>query len=675
MDRAVISDSLSSLINGRKVQSAVFTSYNFEPHFFEVDIIPYLLKDSIPYSNDDRVKKYQVMEALRDSDIEIEVFFDQPVFESADQSPAMEYLYHGVNLLPYAFHAKNSYLLVEDKVTRVQELLMAAGSNNLTRAGWWENIETQHWEVINLDKAGESFINQLRSDLSWLKQQRKFSTPNSAIEKIESFLQKCQLEKYDSYTTYYDVNQNNFFEFIQNNIPSLLEKQDCHLEIISPFFVNDPESLFHEQFFEMGVQDIVMILPLDQDKNALCDLNYYETIRKSERVSWGEWSDKNAAALGVDKKEDQFRKLHAKVFHFYNDHESCVFTGSVNFTRNAIYHNVETGFLIRQPAITPLLQPISSEVDVKCIENLNENELEISEDSQIYFDIHLGYDWKEKKLKGKVLKRSSLEINVLNQEGDSIIKQWGIGEDEATYQSTHREIKLLEALLKQTGFINIVVNDMGSENKPKEQRVLVLQTGWSHKPYELPDLTPGEILLIYAGMSEERRQILLMNARIKSFLRQNLGGELNSSDDDLQHAEFFCEYAEIFHAFRKFKDRLKAMSDNDKTTMLDYYLSGTGVDSLPALITKATDPELKSYDATVSYLLLLSVYEILSFDLYKSRINVKAKKEEVEKILRKMESSEELKLEQGTDRKKFFVWFREQFLKSYSNGHQVEQES
>ena len=155
MDKSVISDQFSEAIDGRRVQAAVFTSYNFEPHFFEIDVIPYLLKDTIPYSNDERVKKYQVMEALRDSELEIEVFFDQPVFESADQSPAMEYLFHGINLLPFAFHAKNNYLLVKDKETEKQNLLIAAGSNNLTRAGWWENIETQHWVIIDPDKTNE----------------------------------------------------------------------------------------------------------------------------------------------------------------------------------------------------------------------------------------------------------------------------------------------------------------------------------------------------------------------------------------------------------------------------------------------------------------------------------------------------------------------------------------
>ena len=238
MDKSVISDQLSEKIDGRKVQAAIFTSYNFEPHFFEIDVIPYLLKDTIPYSNDERVKKYQVMEALRDSELEIEVFFDQPVFESADQSPAMEYLFHGINLLPFAFHAKNSYLLVKDEESGKQDLLMAAGSNNLTRAGWWENIETQHWEEIDPDDSDRVFIEQLKGDLEWLKAHRNLKATDAAIEKITAFFDGCRLSESATSVFYFGIEQKNFFTFIEKSLSSLSKYSDWNLEIISPFFAS-----------------------------------------------------------------------------------------------------------------------------------------------------------------------------------------------------------------------------------------------------------------------------------------------------------------------------------------------------------------------------------------------------------------------------------------------------
>jgi len=390
MDKHVISEHLSELVSGCHVEAAVFTTYNFEPHFFEVDVIPYLLNKTIPFSNDDRVKKYQVMEALRCSDIEIEVFYDRPMFENSDQAPSMEYLFHGVNLLPFAFHAKNIYLLVRNKETEKKSLIFGVGSNNLTKAGWWENIEVQHWEVIHQDSANEQLASQLLEDMSWLIEQRNLLTNDVALEKLQKFLSNCKVTQDRYPISYFQINNKNFITFLRKSLDSNFKEKHWHLEIISPYFVNDPESLLHEQFFNLGVQDIVMLLPIDQDNNALCELQYYETIRNSENTTWGQWTKKYAKALGVDKKQEQYRNLHAKIFHFYNDEESYIFIGSVNFTRNAFYSNVESGFLIRQKKIEPLLDLIPEDVDISCSSQIYEDEINSTDKQRSYYDIYLG---------------------------------------------------------------------------------------------------------------------------------------------------------------------------------------------------------------------------------------------------------------------------------------------
>jgi len=80
MDKYVISEQLSSQINNRKVLAGVFTTFTFETDFFELDVIPILLGSGIPFSSDDRLKTFQVREALRESGIELDVFYDLPVF-------------------------------------------------------------------------------------------------------------------------------------------------------------------------------------------------------------------------------------------------------------------------------------------------------------------------------------------------------------------------------------------------------------------------------------------------------------------------------------------------------------------------------------------------------------------------------------------------------------------
>ena len=40
--QAVLADRLSDLINGRRVHAAVFTTFSFDPEFFELHILPTL---------------------------------------------------------------------------------------------------------------------------------------------------------------------------------------------------------------------------------------------------------------------------------------------------------------------------------------------------------------------------------------------------------------------------------------------------------------------------------------------------------------------------------------------------------------------------------------------------------------------------------------------------------
>ena len=151
MHKYVISDQLSHLLDNQRVISSVFTTYNFEPDFFELDVIPLLLGRQIPFSSDERVKTFQVREVLRESMLELEVFYDLPTFrQSAERSPEIEYYCHGVNRGNNAFHAKSIYILVMDKTSKKKRLLVAAGSNNLSRAGWWENIEVQPLSLIHI---------------------------------------------------------------------------------------------------------------------------------------------------------------------------------------------------------------------------------------------------------------------------------------------------------------------------------------------------------------------------------------------------------------------------------------------------------------------------------------------------------------------------------------------
>jgi hypothetical protein len=663
MDKYVISDQLIRKIDSRKVLAGVFSTYTFEPDFFELDVIPILLPGGTAYSADDRVKSFQVREVLRDAGLELEVFYDLPMFRtSAETSPSMEYLCHGVKYNNGVFHAKNIYLLVEHTETQELSLLLASGSNNLTRAGWWENIEVQHWLEVKNGRYPPAFIRQLLNEIEFLRQNRGQAVQSSALEKIHAYLSACDGSEQDEDIYYFGIaSGNNFFDFVENAGKTILTgRKQWTLEIISPFFAENTQNNLHRFFLDrLDVKNIVMLLPTDQEGSALCEHDYYQYIHKSEHIEWGEWHPKLAARLGLSG--DSFRNVHAKVYHFYNTNEARVFIGSVNFSHKAIHDNIESGFLIKLDYVEPLLEPLTGNDHIERFKDKLENEpLTQDEESDAELpELHLQYDWITKTIKGRTAPNKRFFINLINSEGKIIINSWLLSENE----TSKCDVKGLEDLLLQGSLVLVSGQNADTEQLFPEHKTLLLQTGWSHKPLDLPDLTTEQILAIYAGMNPERRMMMLLNAKIQALVKKNSGGEITVEQDDTLNEQFFCEFAEIFHAFRTLKERLNTALEKGEVRQLDYYLTGKGVDSLPSLIKQKDNVSGVTY-----YLLLLLAKELYEDQRFQNRPGISEQLNNVETNLRAVKASDAIVLERSSekDRQRFFNWYETQFFMQYA---------
>ena len=325
-------------IGSRKVTHALFTTYNFEPDFFETEIIPLLFGEERYYSNHPTIKRFQVKQELDKSKINIELFYDKNIFNS-DETPQMEYIHQSVNHLNGAFHPKIIYILMENS------LLLYSGSHNLTKAGWWDNIETGNYILID-KKHGVNQITyeNIKKSLKYLKQHQSFkSIENSTIVAIEEFLK----------TDVKIVNNTNISFYFQSNktdnCKKLFEQQLSskltHLEIISPFFPDNDRSDLHVKVFPKDYY-INIFLPKNQQDKAMCKEDYYEFC-KSDNLVWSKFTPEIEKALDIQKDSDgnrpAYRKLHAKVFHFYNKQVSYFLTGSFNLA------SPKTGTLICLP--------------------------------------------------------------------------------------------------------------------------------------------------------------------------------------------------------------------------------------------------------------------------------------------------------------------------------------
>ena len=135
-------------------------------------------------------------------------------------------------------------------------------------------------------------------------------------------------------------------------------------------------------------------------------------------------------------------------------------------------------------------------------------------------------------------------------------------------------------------------------------------------------------------------------------------------DDDADHGEaFLSEFAELFHAFRQLEALLTTALENKNDQQVDYYLTGTGVDSLPSLTRGAltggkTNP-------TFAYLVLLCTRSLLRSRHFAGRSRVAGKIAEIEASLTDLRAR--LQFDDATPerRARFFKWYEAQFVKRY----------
>lgn len=628
------------------------------------------------YSTDDRVKRFMVRENLREAGLPIDVFYDLPMFRmSGDCSPEMEYLCNGVNLGNRAFHGKVSMILLKDSETEEESLLLGAGSNNLTRAGWWDNIECQHWEEVRSRAVPRRLVNILQEEIDLLNGYWAISAGDkeAAIDRIGEFVSSCKGGNSAAPVYYYGLsfpeNRRSFTDFLRLKPSPLANYSNWSLEIISPFFADDDKNVEHQTFFDMGIDEIKLFLPFDSEGNALCQENYYEHIQKEDGIQWARWRSDVARALGLTG--EHFRRLHAKVYHFYNKRQSWVFVGSVNFTYKAIHENIEAGFLALLGKAGPLLEPIPDEIVVEEFAKLDEAVPGEGGDDELDAslpELHLCYDWVSKRLTGRTSRRHSYEIEILGAEGEPVIDPWELHYKEDEYEG---ETQRLENVLRNGSLVKVKGRDLNLRKKTAfpSHPVLLQQIGWSHKPLDLPNLTAAQILAIYAGMAPERRQLMLVDAKIRALVLGAQGGELTTHADDQIIDQFFCEYAEIFNAFLKLRKLLEQTLDDEQYNQVDYYLTGTGVDSLTSLIRRALgDEEDSSLNAVTCYLLLLSALEIYRTEHFVGRPNVKGETKKLYREIESIKKGDRLKLENNSqeNRKRFFKWFEEEFFRVYT---------
>lgn len=584
---AVLSQHFSDRMEGRRLVAALFTTYQFDPGFFEQEVLPVFF--DVAMGHVPAVRLLQLEDVLRSLTGEIAVYYDANGLVISDAGSSRLAIQRvPIHHKTGVFHPKNVLLLVEslepDKSGKHQRmLLVAAMSANLTRSGWWENVEVCHVEEI-----AEGEKTRLHDDLaSFLKQLQRNAGASTIAEhkvllKIQDFLKTTkQLQQKSS-----EGQLHPHFYYKQKPLSVFLQEiagKELHgmsLEVISPFFDdNDDCKPLTDIITQCKPKEVRIFLPRNERGEVQCNKNIFESISALENVKWGRLPRE---LLRLGKSEDAGeRYVHAKVYRFFSKKpkREVFLVGSVNLTTAAHQNggNIETGYLIdRMPDKVPGFWLVADESKPAAFKVAKEDD---PSKSAGITHLILKYHWDTEKAEvfwnhQKVSPKLKLESRgiTFGEIGPLPVKQWeSIGE---------KMTAKIASILSETSFV--FVHAEGAN----PAIILIQEEGMHQKPSLLMQMSAADILRYWALLTPDQRAAFIDTQAGKFGLT---GTGLNPFPHQPlpdMHNTLFDRFAGYFHAFacleRTVREALTPPTNNEKEAV--YRLFGKKYDSLGNLL-------------------------------------------------------------------------------------------
>lgn len=609
--RAILSDQLEKCIRGRRVIAAVFLTFEFDPGFFEQEIVPVLLNLSVSHAK--AIRLVQLEDALRPCAGNIAVFFDADRLVKGSAGSA----HLDVRRIPVrhgtgVFHPKNILLLVEDSAGddtghRAQALLIGAMSANLTRSGWWENVEACHFEEIQ-ESGATRLTDALLKLLRLLRQRTSATGPHPPLETIVNFLQedtenRKQRTSNRTLFTHFYAGTDSFPDFLEQCAGASL--QGLYLEIISPYLGDAPASApLLELIARFQPKEVRLLLPRNRDGSAACSAELHRSVAGLDRVSWGKLP--GAVISGGANKDTPARFIHAKVYRFFSQkpkREFC-FVGSVNLTEpaHAKKGNWETGMLVEVDC--PRAPDFWLETDGSTPKDFHPNDDTDPAKSggtplvvQYHWDSGIAKCFWDLENNSPSL-RIEMRGVILCQLGPISARTW--------IQLDSTVAAQLAAQLKETSFVEVFGYGEGSG------LLLVQEEGMAHKPSLLLNLSAADILRYWSLLTNDQRAAFLEAKSFDLDLSQDGSELLARTKINWGNQTFFDRFAGVFHAFSCLENavREKLTIKPPRATEADYRLFGKKYDSLGTLLDRViSDPALT--DDIERYIILLCAQQLM----------------------------------------------------------------
>ena len=671
----VLSQSLENAIGEKRVRTAVFVSFQFDPGFFEHSILPLLFPRG--FSENEAVRRAQLDEAMRDLD-HLAVYYDRSGLITETGPARLDYRRIGVSTRGGVLHAKHVFLLLEELDDPLeQRLVMLTTSANLTRGGWWENVEVGHvYEIIagSKDLVREDLLGPggLFSRLEGLdhttatgEQRQGRDAVHAGLDELRRFL-KTQTQPRKHHQTQGGVLHTRLWHG-ESTLPEFLHshvRTGCRLEVLSPFVDDQDDTPTLKALIEQLKPTATrVLLPRDESGRAQCREPFYEAVKALPNVRWGQLPGKYTA-FGKGKSETRQRFVHAKVYRIFSpdDRIEMMLVGSPNLTsaahRGARRGNLESAVLLDlEPTTRPdwWMERLDDTLPIEFRPGAPEDQppaavLPVT----LRFDWRVGtlsYFWESRPGGNPKSFRVASAGSPVAEVTDPVFEQWkALGAD-----PDH-----LRSLLRAGSFLDVSADGM------PPQRVLVQETGMEDRPSLLRELSPEQILEFWSMLTTEQQDAFL-EWEITRLVLPTGEGEDTSSRDPADVTSMFDRFAGIFHAFSCLEERLDESLDRGDVSgerRAIYRLFGKRHDSLGSLINKLLEDTAS--DRVNRYVSLLCARQVAQWvrDAYPKFAS--AHVGELEELDARLAKVQELRetfdfgSKDETDR--FFAWFEEMFF-------------
>jgi len=629
----VLTEALLEELGDAEVRAALFLTYQLEPPFFEDHILAPLL--GVEQRGNPRVRRVMLEERLREMP-EVLVLYDRDGL--VPEGP----LRQSVRAIPVDWskgvqHAKHVLLLIDGA------LIVLTASANLTRTGWWENVEVADIERVAGDSSLRDDLLRLLDRMVELGAEEGSPTIVAMRKFLDGVRQVPGLPRLW-------LGEQPLAEFLSDALPNPLSR----LEVLAPFTEGhaSPVARLHRT---LSPRELVAWVPKDRAEQVAATQGWLDGVRALPGARLG--------TLGLDrslgKSADSLRFVHAKVIRATDGRDTWTLAGSPNLSERAHagawsgagHANVETAILRRERGIARWLETLAKQEQVTAAPQLANSE---DEPRSHTLPVRIRFDW------------SSLTASARTDRSRSVLV--GPGTQDLAHPKVILKLELSgewspmpAAPIQQALATSNVLTVWEASATPMP--ILVEEQGAAHRPSMVAkDLTAADILQHWALLTPGQR------ARHAEELLQSSDGTIDEEHGPI-HATplkatsgqtMFHAFAGVLHAFLMLRERLLQTVEKGHESLVEHLVLGTRHDSLITLLHSLEEDELT--DPVYRLVTLLCAAELVEDmkarcpDLWRSQQRAAAALDET--LSRQESLWSELKIEPA-----FEEWYRAEWSK------------